>query len=971
MAIVIVPNTDTFNQWRVKTNTIGSGVGDLSTLINDAVLTYTGLTGQNEGTFTGTPATFTIVNNQGTYEVTVTNGGDGYAVGDTVLITGGQIGGVDGVNDATITVATVDALGVGEVQTATVAGTTTANLVAQVNNLRDDVGDTNTALQTNAAQVRDAINEFEEVLRGAGANNYTLNTDADNLVAAINELETAVRGTNIDYNLDTTSNDLVSAINEFQAELGLVESFDATGTSPIADANHTITYVNIGSTFEAAVNALKDKVDYHSDELGGKMSADYDGPETNHMDALNALYNASSLGTLDNTYVRRSGTLDMTGMFQLHQDGITSNANSMLLKTGAADVTAITISATNQNVGIGGGVGTQKLKVTGGVNATTGFYYNGDDTDTRYIRADVGSAQTLEIDTTVTASINLDPGAGETVTIDGSIVASDSYTFLEWFQDTVGDMFTGNQESGGISGVYNDGTGKITLAIADDGHNHVVSNIDDFDNEVKDRAAAMITGATHSGLATTYDNVNNRLTFNVNEPVLTISGEATGSATMTNLSNTTISVTLDQEVIQDKAAPLLSNGVHTGLSATYDDANNRINLALTADPTIALSGDVSGSVTLTNLGTQTFTINAVVADDSHNHVIGNIDNFTEEVQDIVGAMVAPTNVESGITVTYDDNTGKLNFDVNDPTITLNGDVTGSATMSNLGSMTITTTIVNDSHTHDDRYYTESEADSRFFNVSGDTITGSCTVQGDIYLGSGASSSLQHFWDNNSSTWRTFQYDQSNWYVEDDGGTNRLLVHAGNLGSFTFPSASNANTLDGIDSSQFLRSDANDTATGNLTTSHLYARSNGAYDLGTGTVRYRTMYAGTFNGTATTAQYADLAEKYLADGEYVAGTVIAVGGEAEVTAATDEIAHSVIGVVSENPAFRMNEDLENGTYIALKGRVPVRVQGDVKKGDRLVASSTPGVAEANNAMGMWSFAVALTDKVGDTVEAVIL
>ena len=97
----------------------------------------------------------------------------------------------------------------------------------------------------------------------------------------------------------------------------------------------------------------------------------------------------------------------------------------------------------------------------------------------------------------------------------------------------------------------------------------------------------------------------------------------------------------------------------------------------------------------------------------------------------------------------------------------------------------------------------------------------------------------------------------------------------------------------------------------------------------------SLSANLFNGTATAARYADLAEKYLADAEYEVGTVVAVGGEKEVTACQQgDIA---IGVVSANPAFMMNSDLEGGTYIALKGRVPVKVTGTVKKGQRLIAS----------------------------------
>ena len=91
----------------------------------------------------------------------------------------------------------------------------------------------------------------------------------------------------------------------------------------------------------------------------------------------------------------------------------------------------------------------------------------------------------------------------------------------------------------------------------------------------------------------------------------------------------------------------------------------------------------------------------------------------------------------------------------------------------------------------------------------------------------------------------------------------------------------------------------------------------------------------FQGTATSALFADLAEKYLADDEYEIGTVVAVGGTAEVTAC--QIGERAFGAVSGSPAYMMNAGLEGGTYIALKGRVPVKVLGPVRKGDKLIAA----------------------------------
>jgi len=92
-------------------------------------------------------------------------------------------------------------------------------------------------------------------------------------------------------------------------------------------------------------------------------------------------------------------------------------------------------------------------------------------------------------------------------------------------------------------------------------------------------------------------------------------------------------------------------------------------------------------------------------------------------------------------------------------------------------------------------------------------------------------------------------------------------------------------------------------------------------------------ANLFQGTATQARYADLAEKYATDQEYLVGTVMAVGGTAETRAAnSDDI---VIGVISDKPAYLMNSECK-GQAIGLKGRVPVRVTGPVSKGQAVYA-----------------------------------
>ena len=101
-------------------------------------------------------------------------------------------------------------------------------------------------------------------------------------------------------------------------------------------------------------------------------------------------------------------------------------------------------------------------------------------------------------------------------------------------------------------------------------------------------------------------------------------------------------------------------------------------------------------------------------------------------------------------------------------------------------------------------------------------------------------------------------------------------------------------------------------------------------------------AGTITATATQAQYADLAEKYESDADYEPGTVLVIGGDKEVTVTDEPGSYKVVGVVSTDPAYLMNSQA-NGVAVALRGRVPCKVIGNVNKGDVLVASDTPGYA----------------------------
>ena len=240
-------------------------------------------------------------------------------------------------------------------------------------------------------------------------------------------------------------------------------------------------------------------------------------------------------------------------------------------------------------------------------------------------------------------------------------------------------------------------------------------------------------------------------------------------------------------------------------------------------------------------------------------------------------------------------------------------------------------------------------------------------------------------------------------------------------------SSNADLLDSIDSANFLRSNANDTTSGTLgvlndtglsigvdsdlslyvTGSDAFIRnqtSNGdinfrvniggvqttvlnldgatgklipgadnVYDLGTAALRFKTIY-----GVSTSALYADLAERFEADADYQAGTVMSMGGDKEVTACLTDACEDVFGVVSTNAAYLMNAGAgENATHpaIAVQGRVPVRVIGLINKGDRLVSAGN-GLARAAKKSELTAFNVIgrslqnKSDEAEGVVEAVV-
>jgi len=132
--------------------------------------------------------------------------------------------------------------------------------------------------------------------------------------------------------------------------------------------------------------------------------------------------------------------------------------------------------------------------------------------------------------------------------------------------------------------------------------------------------------------------------------------------------------------------------------------------------------------------------------------------------------------------------------------------------------------------------------------------------------------------------------------------------------------------------------------------------------------YANIHADVATLTATTARYADLAERYEADAQYDAGTVVVFGGDKEISMSNGEYDHRVAGVISSAPAYMMNSEAGDDSthpYVALTGRVPCKVTGSIKKGDLLCTSAMAGHAMAGEAKTGHMIGKALEDFDGET------
>ena len=343
----------------------------------------------------------------------------------------------------------------------------------------------------------------------------------------------------------------------------------------------------------------------------------------------------------------------------------------------------------------------------------------------------------------------------------------------------------------------------------------------------------------------------------------------------------------------------------TGIDATaIQNGTSNVTVASNANTTVGVAGTTILTVSAT--GSAVTGAISATSDVSGATITGDGSALTA----LNGTQITTGTVAAARVATLNQNTtGTSGGFSSATTVALTGDVTGSATFTNAGdTASIATTIAANSV------------------ALGTDTTGSYVAQG-ATSGTGLSGSV------NTET-GTFTVTSN----ATDANTVSTIVARDGSGNFS--AGTITATLSGTATS--VTSQANSatiTAASTNTANQIVLRdSDGSFAANVATL------------LATSAQYADIAEIYASDAEYSPGTVVIFGGVAEVTVSNEDASPRVAGVVSTNPAHLMNSNA-SGIAVALTGRVPTHVVGQVRKGDMMVATNVGKArAEANPAMG---------------------
>ena len=606
--------------------------------------------------------------------------------------------------------------------------------------------------------------------------------------------------------------------------------------------------------------------------------------------------NAATTVNIGNT----SGTTSISGDLQINGDDIKSSTGN------------VAISLSNQDVTIQGNLSIQGVSTTIGTNDLT-------------IEDSIINLHTNANLTPLTSNDGRDIGLRLHY-----YRTSDQHAFLGWQNDTghLEYLETSTESAGVMSGAY--GTIKANIFIS-----NVATGTAPFTvNSTTQVANLNVANAAHSSTANT---VVNAAQSNI-----------TSVGTLTSLNVTVNAVGGERLVVTATGAnisgTLTSTGnlsINSNFTVNASNGNTSVagTLGVTGAATLSSTLNVIGNANTGNLGTATViattgnitTINSGLIQNGNSNVTITA-NGNVTVNAVGGTRLVLTSSGANITgtanVTGNANVGNLgtaqvlaSANITSPQL-ISNIVTGTAPL----VVTSTTQVANLNVATAGTAGTVTTAAQP--NITSVGTLGSLTTSGRIQLTFDGSADAGTV---NNTTMLELQ---------DNGATSTPSMSFHRPGVFA--------TKIVLNTDNFLYFGGWSAAQGGqtLVAGNIQPGANATYSLGTTSLRYANVF-----GLASSAQYADLAEKYQSDSNYDPGTVVIFGGEHEITVTNKSHDTRVAGVISTAPAYLMNDDeSKQGIWlpVALTGRVPTKVKGPVDKGDLVVASDVTGIAIKLNA-----------------------
>ena len=650
--------------------------------------------------------------------------------------------------------------------------------------------------------------------------------------------------------------------------------------------------------------------------------------------------NAATTVNIGNT----SGTTSISGDLQINGDDIKSSTGN------------VAISLSNQDVTIQGNLSIQGVSTTIGTNDLT-------------IEDSIINLHTNANLTPLTSNDGRDIGLRLHY-----YRTSDQHAFLGWQNDTghLEYLETSTESAGVMSGAY--GTIKANIFIS-----NVATGTAPFTvNSTTQVANLNVANAAHSSTANT---VVNAAQSNITSVGTLTSLNVSGNANVGNLGTATIIATtgnittINSGLLQNgnSNVTITANGNVTvnavggeRLVVTATGANisgtltSTGNLSINSNFTVNASNgntSVAGTLGVTGAATLSSTLNVIGNANTGNLGTATVIATTGNITTINSGLIQ--NGNSNVTITANGNVTvnavggtRLVLTSSGANITGTANVTGNANVGNLGTAQVLASanitspqLISNIVTGTAPLVVTSTTQVANLNVATAGTAGTVTTAAQPNITSvGTLGSLT------TSGRIQLTFDGS-----ADAGTvnNTTMLELQDNGATSTPSMSFHRpgvfaTKIVLNTDNFLYFGGWSAAQGGqtLVAGNIQPGANATYSLGTTSLRYANVF-----GLASSAQYADLAEKYQSDSNYDPGTVVIFGGEHEITVTNKSHDTRVAGVISTAPAYLMNDDeSKQGIWlpVALTGRVPTKVKGPVDKGDLVVASDVTGIAIKLNA-----------------------